>query len=74
MDTRTPSLKVLAAAVVLAALISLICPSVISIKPIFLLAAVALALVRSLFDLLQSEVGWLAVGMTGTSSGYLESS
>ena len=46
MDTRSPSLKVLAAAVILAALISLICPSAITIKPIFLLAAVGLALVR----------------------------
>ncbi len=74
MDTRTPSLKVLAAAVILAALISLICPSVISIKPIFLLAAVALALVRSFLDLLQIEVGWLVVGMTSTYSGCSESS
>lgn len=68
MDTRTPALKVLAAAVILAALISLICPSVITVKPIFLLAAIALALVRSLVICVHFKAGCIVEGIAGTSS------
>ena len=67
MDTRTPALKVSAAAVILAALISLICPSVITVKPIFVLAAIALALVRSLVDVVQFEAGCIVEVRAGTS-------
>ena len=46
MDSRRPAVKIAAGAIILAALISLLCPSKISIKPIILLTAIALALVR----------------------------
>lgn len=46
MKSGRPFVKVSAGAIVLAALISLVCPSRISIKPVFILAAIGLALVR----------------------------
>ena len=55
MDARSPSVKVLAGSVILAALISLFCPSTISIKPIFLLTALGLALVGNPIDI---ELHW----------------
>ena len=47
MDPRRPFLTVAAGATVLAAILSLIFPSRITIKPVFVLIAVVLALVRT---------------------------